>query len=129
LIYKLQRKDIDPFNVNSISSGEATRIQLVMMWIIYRLSRFSVYSFLIECDKGHAWNRNELADLAAYYKLFNIRRNLIEDTCLMRDNAVLMTSLNITHEAECYKLEMTISKTSIKDDTQRPRYIGLDRRV
>jgi hypothetical protein len=44
----------------------------------------------------------------------------------MHDNTVLMTSLNVTRE-ECYKLEMTISEGSIKDDTQRPHYIDMDK--
>jgi hypothetical protein len=69
---------------------------------------------------------NDLEDLAEYYKLFNMQYDLIEDTWLMRDNTVLMTSLNITREPEWYKLKMTISRTSIKYDTQRLRYIGLN---
>jgi hypothetical protein len=35
--------------------------------------------------------------------------------------------VNVAHEEECYRLDMTISEGSIKYDTWRPRYINLNR--
>jgi hypothetical protein len=46
---------------------------------------------------------------------------------LTHDGIAFMTSLNTTCEAECYKLEMTISEASVNGDTQRPWHIDSDR--
>jgi hypothetical protein len=62
--------------------------------------------------------------LAKHYELFDIQDGPFEDTWLMDDNRVLMTRLNATRKKECYKLEMTISETNIKDDTERPAYLN-----
>jgi hypothetical protein len=127
LIYNLQRKNIDQSSKEAISNEEETiYIELVVIWKVYRSAKFYVYSFLMEHEKGHAWDRDKLLQLAKHYKLNNMQRAPIEETWLMRDHTVIMTRMNITREA-CCKLEMTISRTSIKDDTQRPRYIDVDR--
>jgi hypothetical protein len=48
-MYKLQRKDIDEFNEEAISNeDEATYIQLVIIWKVYKSERFYVYSFPID---------------------------------------------------------------------------------
>jgi hypothetical protein len=46
---------------------------------------------------------------------------------LIHNNIGLKTRLNITREEEYCKLEMTITETSIKDDTRRLQYIDMDR--
>jgi hypothetical protein len=120
LMYKLQRKGIDQ------SNEEATCIQLVVIWKVNSSKEFCVVSHLIEHDKDRIWDRDGLMRLTECYELFNIQHGSVEDTWLMRDNTVLMASLNVVCK-EYYKLEMTISETSIKDDTQRLWYIGLDR--
>jgi hypothetical protein len=126
-MYRLQRKNVDQSNEEDISSEEeATCIQLVMIWEIDSPKEFHVDSYLIEHDKGHVWNGDRLMKLASKYELVDIRHSLIEDTYLMHDNTVLMTSWNTTHEEERYKLEMTISEASIKDDSRRPWYIDVD---
>jgi hypothetical protein len=125
LMYKLQGKNTDQSNEDAMSSEEETTcIQLVIIWKVYSSKEFSVASYLLEHSEDYAWDVDKLLELDEYYELVNIQNGFIEDTWLMYDNTVLMTSLNMTHE-ECYKLDMTISETSIKDDTQRPRYIGL----
>jgi hypothetical protein len=45
----------------------------------------------------------------------------------MHDNTVLMTRMKATLEEEYYKLEMIMSETNIKYDTQRLLYIDMDR--
>jgi hypothetical protein len=127
LMYKLQRNNIDEFNEEAISSeDEATWIWLAMIWKVCKSGKIFVVSDLIEHDKSHIWDSNELMKLDEYYELFNTQHGPIEETWLMHDNAVLTTNLNIIREEEYYELEMTISKGSIRDDTQRLRYIGLD---
>jgi hypothetical protein len=53
--------------------------------------------------------------LAECYELFDMQHGSIEETWLMHDNTVLMTSLNVTHEAERYKLEMIIHHVAKPD--------------
>jgi hypothetical protein len=122
LMYKLQRK-----NTNEFDGDEAACIQFVIIWKVDDSKEFCVASFLIEHDKGCAWDRDGLMKLAEHYSAFNIQHGPVEETWLMHDNTVLMTSLSVTHEEECCELEMTISETSIKDDTQRLLYIDMDR--
>jgi hypothetical protein len=130
LLYRLQRKNTDQTNEKIISSKEeATCIQLVIVWRVTSSKEFHVVLHLIEHDKGSIWDRNRLMKLVESYKLFNIRHGLIEDTWLMYDDTVLMTRANATCEKEYYKLEMTVSDGSIKDDTWRPQCVDLDRRV
>jgi hypothetical protein len=59
-----------------------------------------------------------LLDLDKHYELANIQHVTIEATWLMHDSTVLMSSLSAICEEECYKLEMTISEASIKDDAR-----------
>jgi hypothetical protein len=98
-----------------------------VIWKVNSSKEFYVYSSLIEYDKSHVWDRDKLTKMTEYCKMFNIQHCPIEETYLMHDNKVLMTRLDVTREAECYKLEMTISEASINKDTQRPRYVDMDR--
>jgi hypothetical protein len=123
LMYKLQRKNMDE---KATSSEEATCIQLFMIWNVNNSREFCIYSHLIEHDKGHVWDKDKLMKLAKCYKLVNIQYGSIKETWLMHDNTVLMTSLNMIHE-EDYELEIIISEGSISDNTQRLKYIDLDR--
>jgi hypothetical protein len=126
LMYKLQRKDFDHANENTISN-EATYIQFVVAWEVYESGVFYVYSCLIEHDKDRVWDRDNLIKLTERCKLYDIQYGPIEETWLMHDHTVLTISMNTTREEGCYKLEMTISEGSIKDDTQRIQYIDMDR--
>jgi hypothetical protein len=127
LMYELMNKKRS--NKDAISSGdEATCTQLVVIWKVNNSKEFYACLRLIEHDKGCVWNRDKLMELIERYILFSIQHDPIENTWLMRDNTVLMTSLNITCETH-YKLEMIISKTSIKDDAQRLQYISMNRYV
>jgi hypothetical protein len=128
LIYRLKRENIDQYNEEAISSEEeATYIQFVMIWKVNSSKELCVYSFLIEHDKDYVWNEVGLMILIMCCGLFNVQGDLIEDTWLIYDNTVLMTSVNVTHEGGCYELDMTISEATIKDNTRRPWYLDLDR--
>jgi hypothetical protein len=127
LMYRLQRRNTDQSDEGTMSSEDASYIQLVMIWKVNRPGEFLVVSDLVEHDKGHIWSRDMLMGLTNCYGLFNIRHGPIENTWLMCDHKVLMTSLNMAYEKECYKLEMTTSETSVKDDTRMPWYIDLDK--
>jgi hypothetical protein len=127
LMYKLQRKTTVQSNGDVISNEKKTTcIQLAIIWKVKDSKEFLTASYLLEHNEDCVWDRVKLKRLVKHYKLANIQHGTIENTWLMHDNTVLMTSLNVSHEEECYKLEMTISKGSIKDDTQRPRYIDVD---
>jgi hypothetical protein len=125
LMYKLQRKVTDQNDEKAMSS-EAACIHLVVIWKVDNYKEFWSTSHIIEHDKDCVWNRDRLMKLAKRCRLFKVRHCPIEDTWLMSDNIVLMTRENVTREEESYKLEMTLSKTSIKDDTRRPWYIDMD---
>jgi hypothetical protein len=122
LLYKLQKKNTDQPN-----EEESTYVQLVVIWNVNSSKEFCINLFLIEHDKGRVWDRDELMKLADHYKPTIIQRSPIEETYLMRDSTVLMIRSDKTSKGECHELEVTISETNIKDDTQRLRYIGLDR--
>jgi hypothetical protein len=115
LMYKLQRKNTEQPN------------DILITWKVSSSKEFLITSYLIEHDESHILDSDRLMIVAKRSRTFNIQHSPIEDTWLIYDNRVLMTSLNVTHEEECYKLEITVSETSVKDDTQRPRYIDLDR--
>jgi hypothetical protein len=130
LMYELKRKNTKQFNKNVTSSGDETRcIQLVMVWEVNDSRELCVVSYLIEHDKGCIWDKDNLMKLAKWYKLYDVQYVPIEVTYLMRDNRVLMTRANVTREVECYKLDMTISETSIKYNTWRLWYIDVGRLV
>lgn len=120
-ICKLKRTNIN-------DSNEVTCIQFVIIWKIDRFKGFHVVTYLLEHDKSRVWDSDRLMELAKKETLFDIHVP-IEETWLIHDNRVLKTQVNVTCEEECCKLEITISETSINDDTQRLRYIGLNRRV
>jgi hypothetical protein len=124
LMYKLQRKNIDEEAISG--EGEATCIWLVVVWKVYISRKFCVILDLIEHDKGHVWDNDELMELDEYYKPYDIQHGHVEETYLMHDNTVLTAGLNIVCKGEYYELGMTISEGSIKEDTQRLHYIGLD---
>jgi hypothetical protein len=73
LMYKLQRKNIDPSNENSVSNEEAICTQLAMIWKVYKSGNFCVYSASIEHNEGRVWDRDSLMRLAAKYKLFVVQ--------------------------------------------------------
>jgi hypothetical protein len=128
LMYELKRKDTKQPNKNAISSeDDAKCIRLVMVWKANGPEEFLVVSRLIEHDKGYIWNINRLMKLAIWHHLYDLQNSVFELTYLMHDNSVLMKRMNTTREGECYKLEMTISEGSMKDDTWRPYYIAMNR--
>jgi hypothetical protein len=120
LMYRLHKKSTDK------SDEEATWIRLFVIWKMNSAKEFRAGSFLIEHDKGQVWNSDMLMRLVKWYKLFNVQHDPIKETWLMHDSVVLMTSLNVSRES-CYKLELTISETSVNENTWIPRYIGLNR--
>jgi hypothetical protein len=122
LMYKLQRKNTDQFN-----EEESTCIQLFIFWEVDSSKKPEVYSYLIEHDKSYIWDEDRLMRQIFWCDLFDIQYGPIEETWLVYDNAVFMTSVNVTCEEGCCKLEMTISEGSIKDDTRRPLYIDMNR--
>jgi hypothetical protein len=123
LMCKLERKNTDELN-----EDEATCIQFVVIWKIDGFKGLQVVTYLIEHDQYHVWDRNKLMKLTDEEdKLFGIHHCPVEETWLIHDNRVLKTRVTITREEECYRLEMTVSETSIKDDTKRLYYIDVDR--
>jgi hypothetical protein len=127
LMYELKRKNTKQFNKNVISSeDEAARTQFVIRWEVNESKEFRVKSYPMECNKRETWNGDRLMRMDVYRPIFSIYVP-IEITYLMRDSTVLMTRANVTYEEKCYKLEITISEGSIKDDTQRIQYYGTGR--
>jgi hypothetical protein len=123
LMYELKKQ----FNNDAIySRNEATCTQLVMIWKVNNAKEFYVVSRIVEHDKDRIWNRDELMRLAKYHYLYNLQNGPVEHTYLIYDDTVLRVRTNGTRQADCYKLELIISEASVKDDTERPQYIGLN---
>jgi hypothetical protein len=126
-MYKLQRKNNDPSNEDTISSEEeAICTRHVFVWKAYKSGKVHVYTDIVEHDKDCVWDEDSLMKLAAKYKLYDIQHNPVKHTWLLRDNTEIMTSLNATREEEYYKLEMIISEGSIEDHVWRPKYIDMN---
>jgi hypothetical protein len=119
LMYNLQRKNND-------ESNETRCTRLVMVWKVDKFKRSHLVLRLIESYKWIFWHKDMVMRVARDFSRSSVSYGSIEDTWLMHDNAVLMTSANITREARCYKIEITISEGSMKDNTQRLLYIDLD---
>jgi hypothetical protein len=119
LMYRLERKDTDEIN-------EATCTQLTMIWKVDKFKRFHLVPHLIEHDKGRVWDKYKQTRLAQECTLSSTPSDFIEDTWLIYNDVVLIIRMNVTYETECHKLEVTISETTIKYDTQRPWYFDLD---
>jgi hypothetical protein len=128
LVYKLQRKDFDQSNEETISNeGKTTCTYLVMKWQADSSEGFFAGSRLTEYDEGCVWSRDKLLTQAGWCDLYNIQHGHIKGTWLMCNNTVLMTEMYLTLERKCYKIEMTIYEGSIKDDTWRPWHIDIVR--
>jgi hypothetical protein len=119
LLYKLK--------ITYEESNEATWTQIFMFWSVHESGELFLTLYLIEHDKSDVLDKNRLMRLIEDWKGFNIRCNLIEETWLMHDNIMLMLKINVIREAKYYKLEMTISETSVRDDTWRLHYYDMDR--
>jgi hypothetical protein len=124
LMYKLQKKNPHQSNHDVIFGEKTTHTQLVVIWKADNFSGFLAVTYIIEHDKSYGWSKKKLKRLIRQYKLAAIQHVFIEETWLMRDHTVFMTSLNTVHEEKCYKLEMIISEGSMKYDTQRSFYAG-----
>jgi hypothetical protein len=118
-----------PKSVKACYINEVTFIRLVIVWKVDKFKSFSTVSFLIEHDKFQTWNRHKLMKLTEEeYKLYDIQQCPVEETWLLHNNIALSTRVNITREEEeCYKLEVAIYETSMKYNTQRLRYISINR--
>jgi hypothetical protein len=128
LMYKLQKRNMIRSNEDGTSNeDEATCTQLVIIWGVTEAGEIWVVLDLIEHDRSHVWDRDSLMKLVGRYRLFNIQHSPIENTWLIYGTAALMTRMKVAREEECYKLEITISETSIKDDTKRSRYVKVNR--
>jgi hypothetical protein len=125
LMYEL--KNMKQSNMDTISSEDETKcIKFFMVWKIINSKKFYINWHIIVHDKGRIWDRDKLIELAKWSDTFNIQHSPIEETYLMHNNTALMTRVNVTCEEECYKLEMTISETSIKHNTWRPWHFEMD---
>jgi hypothetical protein len=138
LAYELERKKAKQLNEYAIyNEDEETCIWLVMVLeFVNEDEDFFVASDLMECDQLYFWSWFNLMGLAGCYKngrsareslstyfTYSLKENYfplpIENTYLMYDNRVLMTRYNLAREKTCYRFEVTISETSIKNDTWR----------
>jgi hypothetical protein len=126
LMYEL--KNTKQFSNNVISREDKARCaHFSMIWKVNNSKEFYVNWHIIVHEKGRIWNRDKLIELAKQCDIFNIKHSPIEETLLTHNNTVLMTRANITHEGECYILEITISETNIRHNTWRPWYLDMDR--
>jgi hypothetical protein len=110
LTYRLQRKNIDQSNEEAICN------QFVVAWKARISGEFHVYLGLRERKQGHIWDEDELMRLAELCKPLNVQHGPVEDTWLLHDGTELMTSLNMTYEESCYKLETIIYGESTNND-------------
>jgi hypothetical protein len=120
LMYKLQRKSISQSN-----EEETTCTQFIILWMVRGSGEFYVHSLPIEHDKASVWDEDNFMKLVEQCGIFKLEYSPVEDTHLIHNGIVLMTRMNMTCEGGYYKLETTISETSMKEDTKRMRYFDM----
>jgi hypothetical protein len=126
LIYKLQRKKYlesnDQSNANSKFAEEtSTSLRLLVIWRLDNEYNICVRALLIKHSNTITWNEDTLEKL--YSMHFSLLRDddIIEDTWLLDDTTVLMTT---TKWKMSHTIEITISKVTRKDGTMVPLWVS-----
>jgi hypothetical protein len=128
LIYKLQRKKRLESNgqsdVNSVFTEDTlTSVQLLVIWRINDDYDFCVRALLIKHSNTITWNENALEKLHSTHLFLCKAAGNIEDTWLLDDAAVLVTT---SKWKVGRTFEITISEGTRKDDTMEPLWVSLN---
>jgi hypothetical protein len=125
LIYKLQRKKYLKFNSQSntdsaFAEDASTSLQLLVIWR-FNANKFSVRALLIKHSNTITWNEDTLKKLYSMYLSLCRDDDIIEDTWLLVDETVLMTT---SKWMMGHAFEIAISEGTRKDDTMVPLWVS-----
>jgi hypothetical protein len=126
LIYKLQRKK--PLKSNDQSSADSTSTedsltshQLLVIWRYNDEYRICVRALLIKHSNVVIWDEDTLGKLHSMHIALCRDAGIIEDTWLLDDATVLMTTSKLEEENRTF--EITISEATRKDGTMEPLWV------
>jgi hypothetical protein len=127
LIYKLQKKNVKS-NVqsnenNAFAKGTSTSLQLLVIWECNK-SKFSVRALLIKHSNIITWDEDTLEKLYIMYCVLCRDESIIEDTWLLDDATLLMTTSK--WETKSCISEIIISEGTREDGAMNPLWISLD---
>jgi hypothetical protein len=128
LIYKLQRKKYlesnDQSNADSIFTEEtSTSLQFLVIWRYNDKYSVCVRVLLIKHSNIIAWNEDTLEKLYSMYLFLCKGDDIIEDTWLLDDATVLMTTSKWEMD---HAIEITLSEATRKDGTMAPLWFSLN---
>jgi hypothetical protein len=118
LIYKLQRKSHKSNNQSGMDSTSTedtlTSLQLLVIWKSVNKCIFSARALLIKHSNVITWDKDTLKKLHSMHLALCKEDHIIEDTWLLDDATVLVTTLKWKKDRD----EITISKGTRKDINQ-----------
>jgi hypothetical protein len=129
LLYKLQKKESLEFNDQSnadsiFAEDTSTNVQLLIIWRYNNECEVCVRSLLVKHSNIITWDEDTLDKLYSMYLFLCKDDNIIEDTWLLNDATVLITTSK--WKGESREFEIIISEGTRKDGTMEPLWISLD---
>jgi hypothetical protein len=122
LIYKLQRKKSLESNADNTSTKDtSTSLQLLVIWGLNDKYDLCVRALLIKHSNTITWNEDTLKKLHSMHLSLCRDDDVIEDTWLLDDATVLMTTSK--WKVGCI-FEIIISDGTRKDDTMEPLWVS-----
>jgi hypothetical protein len=126
LIYRLQRKrhleSNDQSNTDNTLTRDTTSIQLLVIWGINYEHGFSMRTLLIKHSITITWNDDTLEKLYSMYLDLLRADHIIENTWLLDNTTVLMTTSK--WKEEDHTIEITVSEGARKNDSMDPLYVS-----
>jgi hypothetical protein len=126
LLYKLQRKkrleSTNQSNMDNTSTDDtSTNLQLLVIWGPDNMQDIPVRSLIIKHSNIIIWNEGMLEKLHSIYLALLKKSYHTEDTWLLDDATVLMTTTEWKYVG--FVTEITISKGIKEDDSMEPLYV------
>jgi hypothetical protein len=122
LIYKLHRKENHEYNAdNAFTEDMPTSLQLLVIWKLNEEHRFCVLTLLIKHSSTITWNEDTLEKLYSMHLDLCRNDDIIEDTWILDDAKVLMTTSKWKEDSCVFEIAM--SEETRKDDSVEPRWV------
>jgi hypothetical protein len=115
LLYKLRRRSYNPNNPSDADNirDTSTSIQLLVIWRVDNNYKFYVNAMLIKHNNIITWDDNKLKKVYSMHHTLQTYEHTIEDTWLLDDATVLMTTLKWGRTVRA--IEITIAERAKED--------------
>jgi hypothetical protein len=128
LLYKLQRKRLEPNDQSNANSAPteniSTSIQLLVIWKSDINDKGMIFAraLLIKHSNAIDWDKNTLEKVHSMHLALCRDDRVVKDTWLLNDEKVLMMTSKWKKESRTIKI--TISEGSRKDDSRDPLWVS-----